>query len=114
VVSIYRDAKHPSFITLPVIPQKARLFEGTAKIKTSTGTYEGPAELYTFGTALYLNFGDEWIKWKTTENWQHGSVEHYKGEGKLGKLSVLIQMNDHACFDALATGRGVYFKGNAK
>jgi hypothetical protein len=113
-VSVYRDAKHPSFITLPVISQKARLFEGTAKIKTSTGTYEGPAELYTFETALYLNFGDEWIKWKTTENWQHGSVEHYKGEGKLGKLSVLIQMNDHACFDALATGQGVHFKGNAK
>jgi len=114
MVSIYRDTNHSSFITLPVIPQKARLFEGTAKISTSTGTYEGPAELYTFQTAVYLNFGDEWVRWKTTENWAQGSVEHYKGEGNFGKLSVLVQMNDHASFDALATGKGVYFKGNAK
>jgi hypothetical protein len=41
-------------------------------------------------------------------------VEHYKGEGELGNLSVLVQNNDKATFDILATGQGVHFKGNGK
>ena len=39
-VSIYLGSKHPSSITLPMIPPKTRLFGGTAKIKTPKGNYE--------------------------------------------------------------------------
>jgi putative CocE/NonD family hydrolase len=113
-IRVYRDAKHPSRIELPVNPRKPILFEGTAKIKTSAEKYEGPAELYTFTNDVYLHYEDQWIKWEVIKNWQEGYVEHYKGEGELGKLSVLIQNNDKASFDVLATGQGVHFKGNAQ
>ena len=114
VVSIYRDAKHPSFITLPIIPPKPTVFEGNAKVKSPKTFYEGPAKLYVWETAVYLHFNDQWMKWETIRNWQKGSTEHYKCEGELGKLSVLVQNNAQASFDVLATGQGVHFKGNAE
>jgi len=63
---------------------------------------------------VYLYTGGRWIKWEIEKNWEQGMVEHNKCEGKYGKISVFIQTNPHASFDALATGEGVYFKGRAK
>ena len=113
-ITIHRDSLHPSRIELPVIPQKPILFEGKAKIKTRHGKYEGPAELYTFKEAVYLHFQDQWIKWETTRNWERGSVEHYRGENELGKLAVLVKTEGHASFDVIATGMGIFFKGEKK
>ncbi len=113
--SIYHDAKYPSYIILPILPlQKPSVFGGTANIKTAKVTYMGPAELYTFPTAVYLHFKDQWIKWKNLKNLRRESEVHYKCEGKTGKLSVLVQTKDQTSFDALAKGEGVYFKGGAK
>jgi putative CocE/NonD family hydrolase len=114
VVSIYRDASHPSSIVLPVIPSKPTLFEGIAEINASGKSYAGPAELYAFQTSVYLHFGDRWLKWDAIKNWQKGSVEQYKCEGESGKLSVLVQYNSESSFGALATGQGVHFKGEPK
>jgi putative CocE/NonD family hydrolase len=114
VVSIYRGAKYSSSITLPIIPPKPTAFEGTAKVKFFETTYEGPAELYVWETAVYLYFDDEWIKWKTERSWRAGKTEHYKGRGDTGVVSVLVTSNDRAPFDALATGNGIDFKGEVK
>jgi hypothetical protein len=59
MITVYHDAKHPSRIEQPVIPRKPVLFEGTAKIKSSSGKCEGPAELYTFTNDVYLHYEDQ-------------------------------------------------------
>ena len=112
-VSIYRDANHPSFITLPVIPPKPTVFDGTAKVRIAKTTYEGPATLYTFPTAVYLNYGDSWLKWDVFKTLEAGMIEQYRGEGELGRLLVLVINNERVSFDVLAIGNGVHFKGNA-
>lgn len=76
--------------------------------------YEGPAELYPSPTAIYLKYGDNWLKWKTVKSWRAGRTEHFMGRGETGHLSVLINDNEHASFDALATGSGIHFKGDAQ
>jgi putative CocE/NonD family hydrolase len=114
-ITAYRDAEYPSFVSLPVIPVKPTAFEGTVEVKADRkGFDEVPAELYTFETAVYLHFDDQWLKWDTTAHWQEGMVEYYKCEGELGKLSVLVQTNDNASFEVLASGQGVHFKGVAQ
>jgi hypothetical protein len=113
-ITVYDHFKHPSRIELPIIPLKPTVFEGAAKIHTHEGKYDGSVELYAFRDDVYLHYENQWIKWEVVKNWQTGSLEHYKGEGELGKSSVLIQSNHKASFGALATGRGIHFKGNAK
>jgi hypothetical protein len=36
------------------------------------------------------------------------------GRGDMGHISVLVTDNERAPFDALATGNGIHFKGEAK
>jgi len=114
VISVYRDANHPAFITLPVIPPKLTVFEGNAKVRIAKTTYEGPAKLYTFTTAVYLNYGDSWLKWDVFKTGEVGNLEQYRGEGELGRLLVLVVNNERLSFDALAIGNGIYFKGNTE
>jgi len=109
--TIYHNAANPSYIVLPVVMEKKRIFEGEARIKTPGFTYEGPATLYTLAKGVYLYTGSRWIKWDIEKNWEQGMVEHYKCDGKLGELSVLVQGNAHASFSILATGEGIHFKG---
>ena len=67
-ITVYHDAEHESFIELPVIPPADRVFEGYARVNTLELKYRGPAELYTFKTAVYLHFGDQWVKWDVTKH----------------------------------------------
>ena len=113
IVTIYRDATHPSYITLPVIPPKATVFDGTAKVRIAKTTYEGPAKLYTFPTAVYLHYEDKWLLWDVSKTWETGGIEQFRGEGELGKLQVWVINNERISFDVLAIGNGVHFKGNA-
>lgn len=114
-VSVYRDFKHASYIKFPVIPDKAMVFTGDARIKLSKGNYyKGPAELYTFESAVYLNFDNQWINWTTLRHWESRFIEHYKCRGELGRLSVWVKDKKHDPSTALATGGGVYFKGQEK
>jgi uncharacterized protein len=114
LITVHHSSTYVSSITLPTIPAKPVLFNGTVDIRTSKGDYQGPAEFYAFKESVYIHFGDQWIKWDTVRNWQEGSVEQYKCEGEVGKLSVLIQNNPKASFNVLATGQGIHFKGEAK
>jgi uncharacterized protein len=110
--TIYHASKYPSHLELPVLPpQKSNVFEGTANIEFAGISYKGPADLYVFPKTTYLNYRDQWIKWKTIRNWQDGSEDHYESEGKAGKISVVLQPKDQGSFDIFATGEGVYFKG---
>jgi len=86
---------------------KPRIFGGNARIKSHALTYEGPATLYTLAKGVYIYTGSRWVKWEIERNWEQGMVEHYKCEGKLGELSVLVQKNPKASFDALATGEEI-------
>ncbi|MFB0562019.1 MAG: CocE/NonD family hydrolase [Candidatus Lokiarchaeia archaeon] len=119
-ITVYRDADHPSFIELPVIPPKDRVFEGYARIKTSEIKYKGPAELYTFETAVYLHFEDQWIKWDVSKHWQceftnkkckFDFLEFYRCWGELGRLCVNV-FHCEDCSFALAVGRRVVFYGS--
>ena len=109
-ITVYRDADHPSCIQLPVIPPKPRVFEGCATVKTKELNYKGPAELYTFETAVYLHFEDQWIRWEVIEHVQmrvwHTRIEIYWCEKK---LQVVVWEETHA----VAKGPGVRFVGSA-
>jgi hypothetical protein len=111
--SIYRNIKHTSFVTLPVVT-KPSAFTGTAKINTNSINYEGTAELYTSSTAVYLQCGDKWLSWETTRSWILGTIERFKCEGETGDLSVVVRHYESAPFDVKATGDGVEFQGDAK
>jgi putative CocE/NonD family hydrolase len=110
-ITVYRNAFHPSHIELPVVPEKPTVFSGTAKVKKYKGYYEGPAELYTFKKAVYLHINDQWFKWKTIRNKETRFVDYYKCYGDLGRLSVLVKTK--VPYYALASGRGIHFKGTA-
>jgi uncharacterized protein len=113
LVMVYRNKIHASSLTLPVVA-KPSIFTGTVRIHRRDIHYEGSAELYPSPTAIYMKYGDKWLKWKTIESRSPGKTEHYFGKGKTGSLSVLIKNAGHASFDALATGSGIYFKGDAQ
>jgi hypothetical protein len=112
-LTIYRDKNHVSSISLPIISRNY-VFAGTVKIKTKSASYDGPADLYASPTAIYINYDDKWLKWDTERSWETGRIEHYRGNGELGHLSVHIIDNAQISFDALAIGNGVYFKGEVK
>jgi predicted acyl esterase len=109
--TIYHDGKNPSYVVLPIVSPKKRIFKGQASIKTNSLTYEGPAELHTLAKGVYLlltNLDNRWVKW---------GIEHDRGtrldcEGKLGKLSVWIHTDRSGIYSAFAQGDGVSFKGS--
>jgi len=110
-ITVYRNAIYPSHIVLPVIPDNPNVFKGTANVTTSGLNYEGPAELYTFESEVYLHFNDQWLKWKTIKHKQTTSPGRYNCTGESGKLSVSVKTK--APFNALAKGKGIYFEGKA-
>jgi len=110
--TIYHDAENPSYIALPIVSPKPKVFEGCAKIKTPELTYEGSAELHTYVHAVYLHFDDQWIKWDISCHWKLCNVEFYSCKGELGKLLVTVVHTKQWSY-ATAVGRGVFFYGNA-
>jgi len=113
--TVYHASQYPSHLALPVLPpQKPNVFEGTARIEIPGVTHKGPAELYVFPTAIYMNFRDQWIKWRMIRIWQEGSEEYFESEGKTGKLTVVVPAKGKASIDVSATGQGVYFNGWVK
>lgn len=113
-ITVYRDADHPSRIDLPVIPQKPILFEGTAKVRTSDGTYKGQAELYAFTDAVYLRYENQWMKWGSCEHREGKSLESFECSGDFGKLRATIRHKKDDSYVTSADGHGVSFKGTAK
>jgi putative CocE/NonD family hydrolase len=112
--TIYHDAEHPSYILLPVMSPKPKVFEGSAKIDAKELIYNGPAELHTYEHAVYLHFNDQWVKWDIIRYWQLKpvNVEFYLCEGKFGKLSVAVYIKKPTSC-ALAVGHKVFFYGKA-
>ena len=110
--TIYHDAENPSYIALPIVSPKPKLFEGCAKIKTPELTYEGPAELHTYEHAVYLHFDDQWIKWDISCHWKLCNVEFYSCKGELGKLLATVIHTKQWSY-ATAVGHKVFFYGNA-
>jgi uncharacterized protein len=110
-VTVYRSAVYPSHIELPVIPDSPTVFKGSAKVSASGLGYDGPAELYTFGSEVYLHLNDQWLKWKTVKHRQTISAWRYSCTGESGELSVSVTTK--APFNALGTGEGIYFEGKA-
>ena len=114
VVTVYRDADHPSRIELPVIPSRPRIFEGNAWVKTSGAHHWGPAELYTYQKAVYLHFKDRWIKWDTVKYCEKKRFETFKCKGDLGKLTAFVRHKKDDSYVATAMGRKVWFWGTAE
>ena len=112
-LTVYRDKTHVSSIELPIIPKNS-VFTGTVKVKTKSVKYEGPADLYASPTAIYMNYDGTWLKWDTERSWEAGKTEHFKGRSKQGPIAVVVTDNKCAPFEALATGNGIFFKGEAK
>ena len=115
--TIYHDARYPSYILLPIVHQKTRIFEGTASIKTPALTYTGAAELYTLSKGVYLVLKDannKWVKWEIEHDWDTWFVDYYLCEGNLGKLSVWVHTEGKEPYFAFAWGKGVLFEGSPK
>lgn len=114
--TIYHDAKHPSFVVLPIVHPQTRIFEGQASIKTPQLTYEGPAEFYTLAKGVYLLLKDinKWVKWDIEHDCDTRFLDFYTCEGKLGKLSVWVHTEGREPYFASARGKGVWFKGTPK
>ena len=113
-ITVYRDAKHPSRIKLPIIPSRPTLFEGTAKIHSRDGRYKGSAELYTFRNDVYLHCADRWFKWGVVHRSDGKHTESFKCRGDLGNLSVVVQQNKDGSYIVHANGNEISFKGSAQ
>ena len=113
---VYHDAWHPSYVVLPIVHHKTRIFEGTASIKTPSLNYNGNAELYTLANGVYLLLKDlnKWVKWDIEHDCDTRFVDFYSCEGKLGKLSVWVRTEGPKPYFATAWGKGVLFKGTPK
>ena len=108
--TIYHDAERPSYIVLPVMPPKPKVFEGCAMIET----YEGPAELHTYEHAVYLHFDDipgSWIKWEIIGYMQLEDKEFYVCQDGF-KVDIWTKRKTGETF-AEAKGPKVYFFGTA-
>jgi putative CocE/NonD family hydrolase len=115
--TIYHDARHPSYVVLPIVHPKTRIFEGQASIKTPALTYEGPAEFHTLAKGVYLrltNLNNQWVKWDIEHDWDTWFWDYYSCEGKLGKLIVWVHTEGKEPYFAFAWGRGVLFEGSPK
>jgi hypothetical protein len=113
--TIYHDAQHPSYVVLPIVTPKTRIFTGQASIKTPTLTYEGPAELHTLAKGVYLrltNLDNRWVKWDIKKDWDTWFIDYYLCKGKLGELSVWVHTEGKEPYFAFAWGKGVLFEGD--
>ncbi len=114
---IYHDAQHPSFVVLPIVQPKTRIFGGQASIKTPQLTYEGPADFYTLSKGVYLvlkDLNNRWVKWEIEHDCDTRFIDFYSCEGKLGKLFVRVHTEGREPYFALAWGKGVSFNGTPK
>ncbi|MGQ9696336.1 MAG: hypothetical protein ACUVWV_16520, partial [Thermodesulfobacteriota bacterium] len=105
----------PSYVVLPIINPKTRIFSGQVKINTSSLTYEGPAELHTLAKGIYLrliNLDNRWLKWEIEKEKDKKFIDYYQAEGKLGKLNVWVRAEGPGPYFALAWGKGILFKGD--
>jgi putative CocE/NonD family hydrolase len=112
-ISVLRDAEHPSRITLPVTPDRATVFSGTARVNLSRDkySYRGAAKLYALGSAVYMLLGERWFHWDTLKLSNIDGEENYLcGKGD-DQLKVSINHNKDRVAKAVATGDGVYFNG---
>lgn len=115
--TIYHDTGHASYIELPVVHAKARIFEGTASVDTDALYYEGPAELHTLGKGVYFLLTDAdntWVKWDIIRDIDSRFFDYFYCKGKLGKLSVLVCDRPRKPRIARAWGSGVSFEGTPK
>jgi X-Pro dipeptidyl-peptidase C-terminal non-catalytic domain len=115
--TIFHDTGHSSYIELPVVEAKTRIFEGTASINTASLNYEGAAELHTLAKGVYLLLKDmdnKWVKWNIERDRTTRSFDYYDCEGKLGRLSVMIHNQVYEPYFAYASGDGVSFGGTPK
>lgn len=114
-VSVFRDTEHPSSITLPLTPDKATVFSGTAKVSRSDqnqDTVQGLANLYALGSAVYLQVGQRWFHWDTLRHSNIDGQENYVCGTDDDELKVRIKhKEDKAATTAVAFGDGIYFNG---
>ncbi len=106
--TIYHNKMHPSYIILPIVSPKPKIFEGYVNIKIPAFKYKGTAELYTLEKAVYLRVNDQWLKWDI--NRHHGiyNVDIYKCQGEAGKLNVVV-VHSKWGYRAVASGRKILF-----
>ncbi len=114
--TIYHQFEHPSYVELPIVQKKTRIFAGNASITTPSVTYSGPAELHTLskGVYLFLTNLNRWVKWDIERERDSRLVEVYACKGKLGELTVTTHSEGPEPYYALASGKGVSFEGNPK
>ncbi len=113
-ISVYRNAEYPSSITLPLRPDKATVFSGTARVSLPDQdqfSYRGPAKLYALGSAVYLQLGERWFHWDTLKQWSSDGQENYVCGKDNDELKVRINRNNDRIVSATASGNGIHFNG---
>jgi len=106
--TIHHDADSPSYILLPVMSPEPKVFEGCASIKIPGLKYKGTAELHIYEKAVYLRFGDEWIKWDIQFYKDLKMIEMYICKGEHGTL-IVLKFNTKRGSYVKAVGRKIYF-----
>ncbi len=115
-ISVFRDAEHPSSITLPLAPDNATVFNGTAKVNLSNPdryTYRGTAKLYALESAVYLLLGERWFHWDTKKHWHLNNQKHYRCGQDSDPLEVTIKHNEDRTATVMVTGDGIRFNGRS-
>ncbi|MFX0002630.1 MAG: CocE/NonD family hydrolase [Candidatus Hodarchaeota archaeon] len=106
--TVHHDSIHLSYIALPVMSPEPKVFEGCARIKIPGSKYKGPAELHTYGKAVYLHFEDQWIKWDINRHYSFFNVDIYKCQGDYGRLNVVV-VQSRCGYHVVGTGRKILF-----
>ena len=106
---VHHQARHRSYVVLPVISPEPNVFEGSADIKISGLEYKGPADFHIYDNAVYLHFEDHWLKWNIPYSSASWNMEFLYCNGEYGKL-IVIKITSKKGINLIAMGYSVCFK----
>jgi uncharacterized protein len=113
-ISLYRDAAHPSSITLPAIPPGSSFYSGQTKIRTAKVKYDGPASLYVSGESLYLKYGDGWLKFMASAKTNKAYSTRYASTGDAGAVTLSFGGGKEGRKRARMSGKSVSFDSSER
>ncbi|MFW9948148.1 MAG: CocE/NonD family hydrolase, partial [Candidatus Odinarchaeota archaeon] len=110
--TIYHDDDNPSYIVLPIVSAKPTVFDGTVKSRYLDLRYEGPSEMHIYENAIYLHFGDTWLKYEIYRVNSYSWYETYICYGDHGRIDVFLYHSGNV-WRVMAGGYRINFWGSA-
>ena len=107
-ISLHRDGRYASYVTLPLVPAKSSRYAGAAAVNTAALRYAGPAEFYPSAATSYLRLGDSWIKCAASAAAKAAPRRTYACSSRIGRLRI---DSEGAGATLRVRGEGVRFTG---